>query len=432
MRDAHWLVLSAVLAGAAGLALQAMVANLLSIADLGLYALIVGVYSIVAAGSAIGLDAMVMRWSAAFLGESGSPSIAHKRQLADKVGGALMIVAATSGVAAACLLVVVWGWPDLVGSEEASQACLVLVPAAVVFSLNKVITSVLMGLREIFSFAAIRVARALILIAVTSLVLLSSDASVMAALVAYPIAEALLFVYLIGRLLRRELVRVPARHSLPWSACKAGAFISVTTLLAELGKQLPVVVAAFWLSLEATGEVAFLVAVSQVMLLVSAAVSSNVNPIIAARWSHGQRDELLGEMSRIFRVMILTAPILLVGAVFVYYSLSALIMPARYVDLALIFAGFALAASLRHALAWPGFMLVLMDRAKSNTLRVVITLVLSALLLSIGAVLAELSGLAVAMVAAVAIQVYLLHIFVKWGIAIDLLGLAVKSLVKPQ
>lgn len=432
VQDVNWLVFSAILAGTGGIVLQSIVANSLGIAALGLYALVIAIYNVIASGCAMGMDVIALRIAAVYRASSGSHTDNIRLELKHQVGSALILVTLASICVTAVSSVVLALWPSILDSHDIDRLFLYLLPTVIVSSMNKVLAAVLLGLRKALPFAMIRVVRIVLLVSVTSIAIQLDRNSVFLLLFAYPITEGILFIYLLMRFRRDNLLGFDLSHPLQKDHYNEGLIISVSTFLSEISKFLPLLVAGYFLPLEEIGEIAFIMAVSQAMLLFSASISNNVNPIIASRWSNGHRSELKAEMCKIYRVTIGSAPFLLVGSVLAYLVISNLAMPERFSELVYIFTAFSISSSLRHALDWPGFMLILIGKSTLNVVRLLCTVFLSLLMLSIASNYWGIGGLSIAVVLTATWQIMLLNVFVKSGAGIDLFDLAKCTLTAPD
>jgi len=274
-----WNVGSLVVLGLSGIAINFLIARWGTPEDLGVFNQAYAIYIFTSQLAVGGLQFSVLHYV----------SRSSERELDARISSSAIALAALLSMLIG--LVVFWGREaagSVLESPAVAKALLAVCPGLVFFSLNKVLLSVVNGLRQMRAFAVFQSLRfALIVAGVAVMLVLDMEGAYLAG--SFTVAEAvlllLLVVYFEWQALPIRLRHVRGRWLRRHAVFGARSFLSGT--LSELNTRVDILVLGFFLTDETVGVYSFAAILAEGFNQLPYIVRNNLDPLLGRRFADG-------------------------------------------------------------------------------------------------------------------------------------------------
>ncbi len=365
-----WNVASLVVLGLSGIAVNVLIAKWGGADDLGVFNQAYAIYIFASQVAVGGIQFSVLHY------------VSWRPDERDECARITASGLTMAGILATLVALAVLLSRDLAGSlldsPGVATALLVVSPGLLFFSLNKVLLSVMNGLRQMRAYAVFQSLRFVFILAGVA-ILLGIDAPGSYLAGTFTLAEALLFVVL-AIYFEVRAVAVRFRHlDRSWlrrhSSFGARSFLSGT--LSELNTRVDVLVLGFFVSDSVVGVYSFAAIFAEGFNQLPYVVRNNLDPLLGNRFADGATEQIEGYARQIRKVfwpaMALIGALAIVG----YLGLIAVFFgdtefPASRGAFAVLIAGVVLSSGYRP------FVGILLQGGRPATYTVLVTLVVLA------------------------------------------------------
>ena len=301
-------------------------------------------------------------------------------------------------------------------SSGVSRGIALVAPGLLLFSINKVLISILNGLRHMRAFAVFQALRYILIVAVL-IAMMKLHYAVDTLAAALSIAEAVLFIGLVVYTQFRAVSLVPRQGVNAWFKLHLdfGLRGCLSGVLAEMNTRVDVLLLGLFLDSEAlVGLYSFAAIPAEAIGQLIMIVRRNVDPVIGAHFAKGELEEINAFARRIKRVVYLGMTGVTLAAIAAYPLAIKLFVPdKKFMSTWPIFAILALGMAMRSGYRAFGGVLLQGGRPGTQTLFVlgvvIGNIVLNALLIPIWGIY----GSAIATSIVFMIEAYMIRYFAR-------------------
>lgn len=312
-KDSLWLLASQVVLAVFGIFLNIIITKYFGIATFGTFSIAIKTYLIVSIFSTFGVGVSALKFSAQY---------ADQRAMLDKSMSAALVVVLISSMLV--ILVLFFAMPlfsmafSNISLNDLLEVFFIAIPF---YSLNKVLSLILNGQRDIKAVSVIQISRWLLLISLISISIFVLQKDLTFVLLAFPVTELII--------LSGAWLYCKKYFSFSFSADKNwikehfvfGGKSMLFTAFTDLNNYLDVFLIGFFCGSKSVGVFSFAADAAKNLVVIADIVLTSLNPIISQLFHQNRLEELRGTIRKIRNITYLIYIPLCIGAVLVYVLL---------------------------------------------------------------------------------------------------------------
>lgn len=403
VKDSAWTFISLLIVGFSGLLLQTLINRSFSSESLGIYLQIVSYYTLFSALSSMGLETSIVK----LVSENQGSIFACKQILS----AAILLVIASSLVIF-LFLFLLDAFDVLIFSSETIRDEFGYIAVAIpLFAINKMFIATLNAFRLMKCYSTIRLIRWILVFLISS-AFIWFNKDLRYCLLAYVYTELILFIYFVLVRFRGWICFMDMSLWVRKHLCYGvyGLFMSV---IGEVNTNMLVIISGYFLSLSEVALVGFVMSFTKAITMALTSIQINYNPMFVNCSKLNNRHEIELNISKIYKVTILTSIPLLIISVLSYHIYVTCFMGADFTDSVKYFLLVSFGAVLCYIFQWNSSMLLLSGRFKGEITRVIsvviIKLIVTYLLTRYYGLVGNLSAYMLVELYSVGINIYMIN-----------------------
>lgn len=408
VRDTGFTISSHFLVGISGLLLNTIIGNSFGVDGLGVVNQGLAIYMLLALVANFGIQTSAQKHT--------SEHMANKDLVKSIFTTAVIATLISSLVVVAAFLLFIYIYPALISSERLMEIVRILIFAVPLFALNKTVNNFMTGLREMKIYSIIRVIRWLTIILMLVLIKIFKLPLVSTAY-AFIFSEVLILFFFFFKtskyLCKIDLEWIKRHFSF-------GVKSIMADFVATFNTKIPILIIGYTLGDEAAGYYSYIEVFAFSILMISASLQKNFNPIFTMLWHNNDIDEIKVRIKKVFKILTYLLIPLLVAITILYYVYTLMFMDASYLNYSDVLFALTFGISIRF-LFGPFFtFLIMADFLNANLLRVSLNAFINFVLLLLLIEPFGIMGVAIAFGASMLVDLLLLNYLYKKNLNLNL------------
>ena len=272
VKDSSYTILSHFFLGISGLLVNTIVANYYNVESLGVLSQALAIYMILSLFSNFGIQTSAQKHTSQH---------ANNRKLLEKIfSSAVFATTISSFVVLIFFTILLVFFPKIISSKALLEFIKIMIFGVTLFAINKTINNFLTGLREMKTYSLVRVMRWVI---ICLLILLIGLNNLPFKTIAYSfvVAEMIIMVFFF---VKTKKLFGTIDFNWTYIHLSFGLKSILSEVAATLNTRIPILIIGYIIGNEAAGYYSYIESFAFSILMISAAVQKNFNPVFTRLW----------------------------------------------------------------------------------------------------------------------------------------------------
>ena len=384
VEDTSFTIVSHFIVGISGLFINTLIGNHFGVENLGIINQGLAIYIILALVSNFGIQTSAQKYTSQYVENDDLIKVIFSN--------ALIATLLSSCVIVFSFLLLLRFIPNIISSEVLRDIIKILIFGVPLFALNKTINNFLTGLREMKIYSIVRVIRWSTIMLLVVYVRLA-DLPFKSIAYSFICSEVLIFFYFFIKT-RKYCGKIDFKWV--YKHLSFGIKSIMTEFLVTFNTKISILIIGFSLGDEVAGYYSFIEVFAFSILMISAALQKNFNPIFTKLWYENNFPAIRSKIRQVFSISSLILLPILVGIYVFYYVYTKTMMTDDYLDYSLVLIVLLIGVGIRFLFAPFFTFLIMANYLYANFIRVAIYAIINISLLIIFPKLFGLIGVPIA------------------------------------
>ena len=402
VKDTSFTIVSHFIVGVSGLLINTVIGNHFGVGNLGIINQGLSIYMILALVSNFGIQTSAQK---------------HTSQYADNddlikiiFSNALIATLLSSCVVIFSFFLLVRFFPNIISSEALWGITKILIFGVPLFAINKTINNFMTGLREMKIYSIVRVIRWSTIILLILYVRVA-DLPFVSIAYSFICSEVLILFYFFVKT-RKYWGKIDFKWV--YKHLSFGIKSIMAEFVATFNTRIPILIIGYSLGDEAAGYYSYIEVFAFSILMISAALQKNFNPLFTKLWYENNFPVIRSKIRQVFSISSIILLPILVGLYVFYYVYTKTMMTDDYLDYSLVLIILFAGVGLRFLFAPFFTFLIMANYLYANLLRASIYAVINISLLMIFLKLFGLIGVPIAYAISLIFNILILnYLYIK-------------------